>query len=101
MFEFFKNAFKDMKKSAAAQHEVDKAKFEAVKTESRANFEENRWYNTLERAKADARESLNEAGSVISSRKDEMERLHEEELALANERIEAANKRIEAVKRRD
>ena len=37
--EFFKNAFSDMKESAKAQHEVDKANFAAVKAESKANFE--------------------------------------------------------------
>ena len=35
---FFKGAFSDMKESAKAQHEVDKANFEAVKAESKANF---------------------------------------------------------------
>ena len=34
--EFFKNAFDDMKESAKAQHEVDKANFAAVKAESKA-----------------------------------------------------------------
>ncbi len=38
--EFFKNSFVDMKESAKAQHEVDKAQFAAVKAESRANYEE-------------------------------------------------------------
>ena len=33
-------AFKDMKESAKAQHEVDKANFEAVKAESKAQWEE-------------------------------------------------------------
>ncbi|MBQ8358151.1 MAG: hypothetical protein IJX39_10175 [Clostridia bacterium] len=37
---FFKHAFGDMKKSAKAQHEVDKANFAAVKAESKANWEE-------------------------------------------------------------
>lgn len=32
--------FKDMKESAKAQHEVDKANFEAAKAESKANWEE-------------------------------------------------------------
>ena len=36
---FFKKAFNDMKETAKAQHEVDKANFEAVKAESKANFE--------------------------------------------------------------
>ena len=34
-----------------AQHELDKANFEAVKAESKANFEENRFHNSLARAK--------------------------------------------------
>lgn len=38
MGEFFKKAFADMKESAKAQHEVDKANFAAVKAESKANF---------------------------------------------------------------
>jgi hypothetical protein len=33
IFSFFKNAFSSMKKSVKAQHEVDKANFEAVKAE--------------------------------------------------------------------
>ena len=37
---FFKNAFSDMGKSAKAQHEVDKAQFEATKAESKAQWEE-------------------------------------------------------------
>ncbi|MBQ8835987.1 MAG: hypothetical protein IJ002_00600 [Clostridia bacterium] len=40
MANFFKKAFEDMKESAKAQHEVDKANFEAVKAESKANWEE-------------------------------------------------------------
>ena len=40
MSEFFKKAFKDMKESAKAQHEVDKANFAAAKAESKAQWEE-------------------------------------------------------------
>ena len=40
MSEFFKKAFQDMKENAKAQHEVDKAQFEAVKAESKAQWEE-------------------------------------------------------------
>ena len=40
MINFFKKAFKDMKESAKAQHEVDKANLQAVKAESRAQWEE-------------------------------------------------------------
>ena len=38
--EFFKKAFSDMKKSAQAQHQVDKANLEAARAESRAQWEE-------------------------------------------------------------
>ncbi len=37
---FFKKAFGDMKESAKAQHEVDKANFAAAKAESKATWEE-------------------------------------------------------------
>ncbi|MBQ8398738.1 MAG: hypothetical protein IJX08_02095 [Clostridia bacterium] len=40
MANFIKNAFKDMKESAKAQHEVDKANMAAVKAESKAQWEE-------------------------------------------------------------
>ena len=40
MTEFFKKAFADMKESAKAQHEVDKANFAAAKAESKAQWEE-------------------------------------------------------------
>lgn len=37
---FLKKAINDMKESAAKQHEIDKANFEAVKADSKARFEE-------------------------------------------------------------
>ena len=37
---FFSRAFADMKQSAREQHEVDKAEFEAVKAENRANWKQ-------------------------------------------------------------
>lgn len=40
MKEFFQNAFQDMKESAKAQHEVDKANFAAARAESKAQFAE-------------------------------------------------------------
>ena len=58
---FFKNAFKDMKASAKAQHEVDKAEFQAAKAEAKANFEENRGRNTFAKAKADAKKNWDDA----------------------------------------
>lgn len=59
--EFFKNAFSDMKESAKAQHEVDKAEFQAVKAEAKANFEENRGRNTFAKAKAEGKKSWDDA----------------------------------------
>ena len=35
IIKFFKNAFADMKASAKAQHEVDKARFAATKAEAK------------------------------------------------------------------
>ena len=58
---FFKKAFNDMKESAKAQHEVGKANFEAVKAESKANFEENKFHNTFAKAKADAKKNWDDA----------------------------------------
>jgi len=40
MIEFLKKAFSDMKESAIAQHEVDKANLAAAKAESKAQWEE-------------------------------------------------------------
>ena len=52
MTEFFKKAFSDMKESAKAQHEVDKANFAAVKAESKAQIEEARAMRNPETRKA-------------------------------------------------
>lgn len=49
---FFKKAFQDMKESAQAQHEVDKANFAAVKAESKAQWEEAKAMSCPERHKA-------------------------------------------------
>lgn len=85
---FFQNAFQDMKVSAQAQHQLDKAQLEAVKAESRAHFEEHRGRNTLARAK-DARRARREAAVFHQA----------EALADANARIAAANARCEQAKR--
>ena len=68
MINFFKKAFKDMKESAKAQHQVDKANFEAVKAESKANFEENRGKNTFKKAKAMAKKNWDDAHMSPSER---------------------------------
>ncbi len=40
MFSFFKRAFSDMKASAKAQHELDRANLAATRAESRAAWQE-------------------------------------------------------------
>lgn len=74
MGEFLKKAFADMKESAKAQHEVDKANFAAVKAESKAQWEE--------------------AKMSPKVRQEKMQKEREEQIALANKRIEEANARI-------
>lgn len=96
---FFKKAFRDMKESAKAQHEVDKANFEAVKAESKANFEENRGKNSLARAKANAEKSWNDAHMSPSERGDKVREEQRKRIADANERIRLANIRYENAKR--
>lgn len=78
MFEFFKKAFSDMKKSAKAQHEVDKANFAAAKAEAKANFEE--------------------AKMFPSRRMEKMQSEREDAIKAANERRIAAEARIENAK---
>lgn len=78
---FFKKAFNDMKESAAAQHEVDKANFAAVKAESKAQWEE---------AKSMGRPETHKAM---------MQKERDEKIKAANERITAANERIDASKK--
>lgn len=81
MGEFFKKAFQDMKDSAKAQHEVDKANFAAVKAESKAQFQE---------AKAMRDPEL---------RKAMMQAERDEQIAEAQARIAAAQERIDAAKK--
>ena len=81
MVEFFKKAFKDMKESAKAQHEVDKANFAAAKAESRAQWEEAKAMGDPARRKA-----------VMQAECDE-------QIAHAKEREAAATARMEAAKK--
>lgn len=76
--QFFKNAFSDMKKSAKAQHEVDKANFAAAKAESKATWEE--------------------AKLSPKARQEMMQREREKQIEEAQARTAAANKRIDAAK---
>ncbi len=77
---FFKKAFGDMKESARAQHQVDKANFAAVKAESKAQFEE---------AKA--------MGNPETMKKIQKEQ-RDAQIKEADERIAAAQKRIDEAK---
>ena len=95
---FLKKAFKDMKESAKAQHEVDKANFEAVKAESRATFEENRFTNSLARAKAIGKQSWDDAHMTPAERTAKTREEQAAQIAEAKARTEAANKRYEAAK---
>ena len=80
MGNFFKKAFEDMKESAKAQHEVDKANFAAAKAESRAQFEE---------AKAMGKPE---------TRKAMMQAERDKQIAEANERKAVADARIKSAK---
>ena len=93
-------AFKSMKESAKAQHEVDKAEFAAAKAEARANFEENRGYNTFAKAKANAKKSWDDAHMSPSERAAKMQKEREEKIAAAEDRIEEANERYWTAKRK-
>jgi len=77
---FFKKAFGDMKESAKAQHEVDKANFAAAKAEAKANFEE--------------------AKMSPSQRQAKMQEERDAQIAAANERKAAADARIDAAKKK-
>lgn len=80
MSNFLKKAFQDMAESAKAQHEVDKAQFEAVKTESKAQWEE--------------------AKMTPSGRQALLQDQRNEQIAAARERAAAAQARIDLAKSR-
>lgn len=96
---FFKNAFSDMKASAKAQHEVDKAEFKAVKAESKANFEENRGRNTYRKAKAMGKQSWDDAHMSPAQRAAKEQKVRDARIAEANKRTAEANKRYTAAKK--
>lgn len=76
---FFKDAFEDMKQDAKAQHEVDKANFQATKAQSRVHWE---------KAKA--------MGSA-EKRKEIVKKNREEQIKFAKEKIHNANSEIESL----
>ena len=75
---FFKNAFSDMKENTKAQHEVDKANFNAIKAESKAQWEE--------------------AKMSPKARQEMMQKERDEQIAAANKRQVEAEARIEDAK---
>ena len=77
---FFKKAFSDMKESAKAQHEVDKANFAAAKAEAKANWDE--------------------AKMSPSQRQAKMQEDRDAQIAAANERRAAADARMDAAKKK-
>lgn len=91
MTELLKKAFRDMKESAKAQYEVDKAEFAVIKAECKANFEENRGCNTFAKAKAEARKSWDDAHLSSSQRREKTQKEYEGKLASAKKRTIAAN----------
>lgn len=96
---FFKKAFGDMKASATAQHEVDKAEFAAAKAEAKANFEENRGRNTFARAKADAKQHWDDAHMSPSERAAKDQKARDARIAEANQRKADAEARYNAAKK--
>ena len=99
MANFLKKAFKDMADSAKAQHEVDKAEFEQVKAESKANFEENRGHNTFAKAKADAKKSWDDAHMSPSERAAKEQESRDARIAEAKAKTAEANARYDAAKK--
>ena len=97
---FFKKAFNDMKESAKAQHQVDKANFQATKAEAKANFEENRFHNSFAKAKQIGKQSWDDAHMSPAERNAKMQAEREEQIKSAQERIEKANERYENAKKK-
>lgn len=84
---FFVDAFADMKESTIAQYQVDKANFQAVKMESKAQWEEAKAGTLLQR---NSNVKTNPAVQLQQSRAQQLEE--------ANRRIMAAQERIDAAK---
>jgi len=95
---FLKKAFKDMAESAKAQREVDKANFAAAKAEAKANFEENRGTNTYRRAKAQAKQSWDDAHMSPAERTAKIRQEQKEQIESANQRKLQAEERIAKAK---
>ena len=77
MIRFLKKAFQDMKESAKAQHEVDKANFAAAKAESKAQWEEAKVMGKPETRKALLQAERDKQMEAASKRREEAEaRIH-------------------------
>lgn len=77
---FLARAFEDMKESAKAQHEVDKANFAAVREENKAKWEEMKAMNNPRMAH------------------ERMQAERNEKIASAKQRITEAQQRIDTAK---
>ena len=74
--------------------------FNAVKAESKANFEENRGRNTFAKAKADAKKSWDDAHMSPSERSAKLREENAAKAMAAEKRTEEANARYEAAKKK-
>jgi predicted lipoprotein len=83
--EFFKKAFSDMKEEAKAQHELDKANFEAVKAESKANFEA---------VKAESKANFEAAKRTPDEMRAERQKAREQQIEEAKDREAKAKAKI-------
>lgn len=95
---FLKRAFKDMAQSAKEQHEVDKANLEAVKAESKANFEYNRGTNSLKRAKENAKKSWDDAHMSPAERRERVREEQAKQIEEAKARKAAAEEKYDQCK---
>lgn len=98
MANLLKKAFNDMKEGAKAQHQVDKANFDAVKAESKANFEANRGTNTLKKAKEDAKKSWDDAHMSPAERTAKVREEQKQQIEEANARKAEAEAKYNEVK---
>ena len=92
-------ALGSMQQSAIAQHKEDKAEFAAAKAEARDNFEENRGRNTFARAKAQGKQSWDDAHMTPSPRAAKEQEERDARIAAAEERIENAKERYEEARK--
>lgn len=64
---FFKKAFEDMKESAAKQHEIDKANFDAVKADSKERMEAAKNFKAEDMAEFKEADGFVEKAKVVMS----------------------------------